>query len=519
MEEKKKLLSKFNIKDYKNEFELVLEEKNFDDEAKSLLLSTFYKLDNFYKDYMTVKIDCESKNKYLEDFINLVKTKCRKIEIIKPTESKKSAKYKVDRKTGKIQCIPNENILFYAVNELKEKNYENEKYLLDDFTNKCVNYILSKGMSINDTEPVRDFNGWSWNVQIEDSSNIIYNLIYQNLLILVGYNFLKNNIGKSNIIKVLKNEINSKNISDYGDKFFYDLIEVCIILYCNLSEDRYENCLKYRNKLKNKINMIDSRKESIDDNQKNSADIEDQIRKIDEMLDNITILRSEFQKSLEKGENRYLGLSDFVEAKEREKQRLLNQIETGTTLEKSKKYMSEKDEYKVILSYFDCLKEDKKKINVQSKLVKLEKDFWECFKELIKKAELKKDLFNLVKQLRYYSNVLIKKDKNISSHQQLAKDFEETARELVAKMIANKIIDTGFKSGKLNYEIVKYVFVCKIIVLETIVLKISFLKANQIQVEYYDSKMLEHKEIIDIPFEEEITNRKDKKIKLFKIGG
>ena len=58
---------------------------------------------------MTVKIDCESKNKYLEDFINLVKTKCRKIEIIKPTESKKCAKYKVDRKTGKIQCIPNEN--------------------------------------------------------------------------------------------------------------------------------------------------------------------------------------------------------------------------------------------------------------------------------------------------------------------------------------------------------------------------------------------------------------------------
>ena len=70
MEEKKKLLSKFNIKDYKNEFELVLEAKKFDDEAKSLLLSTFYKLDNFYKDYMTVKIDCESKNKYLEQNID-----------------------------------------------------------------------------------------------------------------------------------------------------------------------------------------------------------------------------------------------------------------------------------------------------------------------------------------------------------------------------------------------------------------------------------------------------------------
>lgn len=519
MEEKKKLLSKFNIKDYKNEFELVLEAKKFDDEAKSLLLSTFYKLDNFYKDYMTVKIDCESKNKYLEDFIELVKTKCKRIQIIKPQESKKFAKYNVDRKKGEIQCIPNENILFYAVNELKENNYENEKYLLDDFTNKCVNYILSKGMSINDTEPVRDFTGWSWNVQIEDDSNIIYNLIYQNLLILVGYSFLKSNIGKSNIIKLLEKEITTKEISGNENKFFSDLIEMCIVLYCNLSEEKYDNCLKYKNKLKSKIMMLDSRKESIDDNQKNSSDIEKQIQKLDEMLDNITMLRNEFQKNVEKGENRYIGLSDFVEEKEREKQRLLNQIEKESSLEKSKKYMSEKDEYKVILSYFNSLNEDKKKINVQSKLLKLEKDFLECFKGLIRKAELKKDIFNLVKQFRYLSNVLIKKDRNLASYKQLNKEFEDVTKELVNKLMDNKIIDTGFKSTNLNYEIVKYVFASKIIVLETIILKISFINDNQIQVEYYDSKMLEHKQIIDIPFEEEITNRKDKKIKLFKIGG
>ena len=46
MGEKEKILAKLSIKDYKNELESILENKQFDEEAKSLLLSIFYKLDN-----------------------------------------------------------------------------------------------------------------------------------------------------------------------------------------------------------------------------------------------------------------------------------------------------------------------------------------------------------------------------------------------------------------------------------------------------------------------------------------
>ena len=147
MEEKKKILSKF--KDYRNELELVLEGKQFDEEAKSLILSIFYKLDNFYKDYASVKHDCDPKNKFLEDFINIIKLKCKSIKIISPREYDKKEKYSIDREKGEIKSLPIENVLLYAIYELNQNIKKNSRYLMENFVNTCVNYVLNKGKIIN----------------------------------------------------------------------------------------------------------------------------------------------------------------------------------------------------------------------------------------------------------------------------------------------------------------------------------------------------------------------------------
>ena len=120
MSEKEKLLSKFNMKDYRNELELILDKKQFDEEAKSLLLSIFYKIDNFYKDYSTVKKESENKNKFLEDYMNIIKNRCNKIEVLSPQEITKTKRYELNKEKVQIKTFPNENILMYAVYELSE---------------------------------------------------------------------------------------------------------------------------------------------------------------------------------------------------------------------------------------------------------------------------------------------------------------------------------------------------------------------------------------------------------------
>ena len=519
MEEKKTLLSKLNLKDYKNDLELILDKKDYVEEAKSLILNIFYKLDNFYKDYMTVKIECEQKNKYLEDFIELIQNKCNKISIIQPQNVKNGKKYTVDRKTGKIECIPNEYILFYAINELKEKSYENEKYLLDDFPNKCVNFIISKGKAINDTEPLRDFNGWSWNVQIEDSNNITYNLLYQNLLFIFGYEFLNENIGKLNIIDILHDRVIELEYDKLGIQFVDTLIEICVILYSNISQSNFEKCLKYKNRLKNRISMISSRKEYVNDRYKDSSNYSAKIQKIDKMLNDIKLLKSEFEKSIKNGKCEYLGLSDFVEAKENEKEKLLKEIKENNKLLTSKKYIKEQDEYSMMFNYFESIKEDSHRINLSSRIIKLQKQFLQCYDNQIDKLTLKKDVILLIKKMRYYSNILLKKDKMVAKQDQVNKAYESVTNKIISKAIELKLIDTSFKTQTLNYEISKFVFETKIIQIENIVLKIVFIENNQVEINYYDSKTMECKRVFQIPLEEEIINKKDKKIKLFKLGG
>ena len=60
--EANKILSKLNIRNYNNELEGVLEDKLFSLDVKNLLLSMLYKMDNAYRDYMTVKVEVLPQN-------------------------------------------------------------------------------------------------------------------------------------------------------------------------------------------------------------------------------------------------------------------------------------------------------------------------------------------------------------------------------------------------------------------------------------------------------------------------
>ena len=67
---KNKLFSKFNIKDYNNKLEKVLENKVYSLGAKNLLLNMFYKIVNSYSDYEKTKRQVPLKNDFIQYLIN-----------------------------------------------------------------------------------------------------------------------------------------------------------------------------------------------------------------------------------------------------------------------------------------------------------------------------------------------------------------------------------------------------------------------------------------------------------------
>lgn len=515
MGEKEKILEKLNIRDYRNELELILENKQFNEEAKSLILNIFYKLDNFYKDYQTVKTNCEIKNKFLEEYINIIKNDCNKIEVLNPQNFTKQKKYTINKPKGEITSFPSEGVLMYAIYELAEKTVKNDS---SDFTSKCVIHLLNKGKTINNTEVIRDFTGWSWNVQIEDSKSIEYNLIFQNLLILFGYNFTVKLIDKPDVNNILKNEIDKKVWKEYKNELLANLQKVSISMYNNVSKSTHKECMEFKNSILEIINTLNNRKDYINEITKNNNTMIKEIQKIDIVLNDINLIRKGFEENIQSGKEEFFSISDFVDNMEKQRDGYLKNIENNNKILSPRQYLKCQDQNKRLLKLYEKIGVNNTKVEMQEDIINLQKVFLKCMQYQISKTDTKKNLYNLARDLRYYSNMMYKKGEKIISEDELSEVYEKVARELIMKMIYNKIIYTGFQNRELNYQIIKYVFKSKIIKLDNMYLKIKFISKREIEVEYLDGDVVEHREKFKIPDSEEIINMKDRKIKLLRIS-
>ena len=102
---KEELFSKLNIKDYSKELEKVLDQKDFKEDTKNLLLDILYKIDVTYSDYNKVKIETLTKKEIIEELIGIVRDECKQIEIIKP----KLDNQNITKKYGGFTAVNNIN--------------------------------------------------------------------------------------------------------------------------------------------------------------------------------------------------------------------------------------------------------------------------------------------------------------------------------------------------------------------------------------------------------------------------
>ena len=173
--EKKEIFSKF--KDYNNELEKVLETKYFSETTKNLLLSMLYKIEVAYKDYTKVKVENRTKKEFVEEIINNIRENCEEIEIVNPREKsakileENKANYMIFKEKKKIISYANEREVLKAIIEISnEKSEPGEKYL---FMQKPLQLLFELGGILNNVEIIRDFDGWSWNIEKTQINGII----------------------------------------------------------------------------------------------------------------------------------------------------------------------------------------------------------------------------------------------------------------------------------------------------------------------------------------------------------
>lgn len=502
--EKEKLMQKLKIKDYNKELEEILLNKPFSKDAKNLISSMLYKVENSYEDYKKIKVEVPSKKELLKELIQIIENDCKEIEIAKPNsveklilEGKKSISIQEEKK---IITYQNELELLKGVYELNTNKFNDKS---EELNENAIFTILNKGEQSAKSEIIRDFDGWSWNVMRTEIENYIPSLIYQYMVYLLGYDTLNQN--KNMKIQDLEIILTKKYSKVLTDKLLKSLTKIAILDYIEKEPKEYEVLKNIEKDLQLTLKLMEDKKTYIEEITKQKKNYVKEIEKIDKYINDDLALKKEYIKQNEKlpQSQRIFSLSDFSEKMQEKRDFFENKIKTLTEKLKPKNYVKEKNKIENKLEFINDLKEKKSNefvkefIDLSLKAINIQID----------EIELKKEVIDKIYILRYLKQINVNSETVAGNL--CKKQFEKTEKILITTGCNLKSLNIFSQNVEENYKIYKNIFNNKIIDLENAYIEID--KENKVLL--YDENSLEKEE----KFAEfkEISVKRNKKIKIF----
>ena len=511
------ILSKFQSNN--NKLEMVLAKKSFSGDVKNLLLSMQYNISSSYNDYANIKVNVENKNRFIENIIDII-DKCESIDLVKPNSEegqdflKKGITSQVDAYLNTIKVFPTEKAMLFALFKMNDtKMYLDEKYNLIRI---ALPELLNEGRDINNIEIIRDFNAWSWNTLPSEISNIDSNLIYQNLLILLGFDFLDNWMRLEKQKEVME-KLESKLKLEYDKEKIDDLLKliykISIIICTGKNKSEKQRLLDEKIWDEQELEKLNDKKKLVVELTKIKKEKAKEIKKIDKMLNDEILLAMEFEK---RNENltqykKIFSVQNLRGTIQKERKKALSEIEECNKLLDAKTYIKRKQELE---NNVDLLKEVQNSRNKEKYKIEIQKIFISCLEEKIRKIqseEQKRELIQIFKILRYYNFIVYDKDRFIKDVEALGEQIENIEEMIIRKLYHFKFINLITKDLETDIKIIKPIFNSRIMNLENLHIQ-AINKDRRLEINIFDG------DIQEFGFEIENTKEikvKNKKIRLF----
>ena len=512
-QKKKNLLEKIVRKDYNNELEKILEEKQFSENVKSTLLSILYKIEVAYKDLETVKKDTESKDEYISNILEIIKNDCNSIKIVQMDDEQNkipnNKTYIINKEKKEIIAYPIERKLLYAIAKIGKK----DRIIKDNYflINETLSELINVGNNINMVEPLRDFNGYSWTNIPQEIESIDHNLVYQNLRIIIGYSFLdkwvKNNEFIIDYFEEFKEILENKYGKVNKNKVIDIISKISVLLTIKFNNTKKEEIKKVKEEIEEEINKIHDREEFIEETTNAKLEILEKIKEIDTIMNNKELLQEEYEiRNRELPlEKKIFSMRILSKMMEKEKEEYLQELKKMNEILNPQKFLEykmgleEKYKYLKIVEVEDTEKElDKLKIELQ-------KLFLNLIKININKAETRQEIEKIIYDFRYYLLLPYNYENTIQNVKKIEKQINEICKLIINKAIQLKVIEKISDDEETNYKILKNICNVRIIKLEDAYLKITKEK-DKYFVQIFDENIFEEKI--------EITKPKDLQIKL-----
>ncbi len=511
MERKKeRLLRKIHIKDYTNSLEKILEDKQFSVDTKNLLLSMVYKIENAYKDYEKTKVQVCEKGEFLDKVIDIVKNECSEI-IVTNEEINESEKYEIQKAQGKIIVLGNELTLLKSILAIDEGNISltEEESVLEP----SISYFLNSASLMSQSEVIRDFNGWSWDISAKDIENNKINIMFQILVYLLDYEFINawvNNTSQLADYLMLTHENLKENFGEQRAKAIVRILcKIAIEEKSKQSEEELEKWKKVKEETKLEFEKLENKTKYLEDITEEKKKITKEIEKIDKLLNNKDLLKKEYDERNSKLQNKdkIFSVRQLANKLEVERQDHVKQIKKCNDLLEPKGFVKRKDEVTKKLDFLNSLEFEEEQSKTICELCTL---FLESFRIKIMKSAIRQDVVKYIYELRYFRFLKIDKNTSLKEIPELSDEFEKTIGVLYEKARALNAIEDVTKDEEANYEIIKKIFDSKMIDLNNMIIETK-VEEGKLFIEYYDTNILENK----IQLYSDKTIKLNKKTKLF----
>lgn len=498
-------------KNLNNKLEEVLSKKKFSEDVKNTLLSIFYKIENGYEDYRTVKRDTFEKKTYIQKLTKIIDKNCDKIEFINLKDKKLEL---IDKEKKYIRCYPIDNNILYSIAKL-EKNEDIVKYIDNDI-DEAFTFVLNTGNNINIIEPIRDFNGFSWNIVTKDIEDINCNLIYQNIIYLAGNVFLEKWVNNYDSVIDYFELFQEKIEEKYGKKLrkniMLDILRLSVLIYSKYDK-KFETEIKdKKNQFETRFYEIENKEEYLTKISKIKKQKEIEIRKLDRTINDKKLILEEYERRNEKLplEKKIFSARVLKNMLKEERENKIQEIESINKMMKPKEFLKQRElaetKFRITEIMTDNLAE-----NLENTLLDLQENILQCIFKDITKAKDKNELLEMIYKYRYYYYLPFSNSTTVGEEDRIKGYIKKIEKLLIDKSVEIKTIPQILNDKKENYEITRKILLSKIISLQDINFKIEDEKNNTKLIVYDDDTE-------DVSFliqREEAKVRFNKKMKFF----
>ncbi len=514
---RRSLFSKF--KDYNYILDKVLEDKNFSEDAKNLLLNMIYKIENSYKDYSQIKGVFQTKNDFIDSLIDIVSKYCKFLFLVDPKkEEVKMLKEQnvlalTDEREQRIYAYPTELAILYGLIDIKPKYFyvpRNYYYL-----KRQLQHVLVEGTILNYTEVIRNFNGWSWNFAEDTNIDYISNMIYQAIRILIDEDFLReweqNTSSKIDYIYEMRKELLEYYGKECSRNFYISMAR--LIVASSLKETRprtkeeYDKVVFAYDSMKNKteyIYKISQEKKKI------TADIE----KIDFILNDNKQLIHEFNRR-----NKFLAddmkifnLGSLVEILQNERHKCIRRIRELNEMVKPSNYSQLKNELAEKLQILSVVADNK---TVRDYSIDFQREALKCFYDNLNKISSKDEIIDIIYKMRYYRKIRVTENEKVEDIPVLREYLRKILKILITKGCKERVFNIFCNDIEYNYKIIDEALNTAIANYEDIDICIK-LENNLLEITVYDNEIVDKKVEIEYPLNSKDLNvRQKKRIPMF----